>query len=318
MIFIAIPSYRDPELLSTIRSIVDNAFNPDKLSFGICQQDYDSNYISFDNTNVRFSYFSPWESMGVGWALNECYKHYNGEQFFMQLDSHMQMPKYWDLQLMEEYLDTMTTTDKPIIFSGYPAKYEYVNDEIVREPVNITYRTKIKFIKNTRILEGEAIPIYNRNEIVKARYMNGGFMFGHGSFADKVKCDPDIYFWGSEISTTIRAYTHGFDMYHPTKFTCWHHYGNRKYKETHDPHPWNEKDEKIRQIKWHELDRLSKIRLNNMLLGQLPEDDEYGLGKVRSLHDYEKYAGVNFKTKRLTPEAKSGIYNDFRYMNKVA
>lgn len=320
MIFVAIASYRDPELFHTIRSVIDNAYDPMNLSFGICQQDFEENYISFDNSNARFDYYLPHESMGLCWALNKAYKLYRGEQYFMQLDAHMQMPKYWDLQLLEEYQNVMTTTDKPIIFSSYPAHYE-LNDEgiRVRTPSLTPHRTRIKFLKNSKscIVEGEAIQ-HTSGQAVKARYCNGGFMFGHGSFCEKVIYDPQIYFWGTEIATTIRAYTHGFDLYHPGKFNCWHYYGERKYKGTHDPHHWNKIDEMKRGISSGELDRISRERVEKLLLGELDKDDPYGLGPVRSLKDYETYAGVDFKKRKLTKEAQSGIYNDYRFLNKVA
>ena len=73
-----------------------------------------------------------------------------------------------------------------------------------------------------------------------------------------------------------------------------------------------------RGISSGELDAISRERVERLLRNELPEDDPYGLGKVRSIKDYEKYAGVDFKRRRLTPEAKSGNYNDFRYLNKVA
>jgi hypothetical protein len=36
----------------------------------------------------------------------------------------------------------------------------------------------------------------------------------------------------------------------------------------------------------------------------------YDLGTVRTLHDFEKYAGINFKTKERTEECSSGNYED--------
>lgn len=38
-IFISIASYRDPELIRTIKSAIDNAANPEKLVFSIVVQD---------------------------------------------------------------------------------------------------------------------------------------------------------------------------------------------------------------------------------------------------------------------------------------
>ena len=40
-IFISIASYRDPELVRTITSAIDNASNPDQLYFGVVLQEFD-------------------------------------------------------------------------------------------------------------------------------------------------------------------------------------------------------------------------------------------------------------------------------------
>jgi len=37
-IFVQIASYRDPELIPTIKSCLENAKNPENLNFGICRQ----------------------------------------------------------------------------------------------------------------------------------------------------------------------------------------------------------------------------------------------------------------------------------------
>ena len=59
---------------------------------------------------------------------------------------------------------------------------------------------------------------------------------------------------------------------------------------------------------WWEMDNESKRRLRHML----QEEDNnidltiYGLGNVRTHHEYELYAGINFKLKKLHPEAIKG------------
>ena len=37
-IFIHLPAYREPELVPTIKSALENATNPERLVFGICRQ----------------------------------------------------------------------------------------------------------------------------------------------------------------------------------------------------------------------------------------------------------------------------------------
>jgi len=58
---------------------------------------------------------------------------------------------------------------------------------------------------------------------------------------------------------------------------------------------------------WHEIDALSKKRLRN-LLGMEEGIDlgEFGLGSERSLLDYERYAGIDLKGRRLQRDTMAG------------
>ena len=57
------------------------------------------------------------------------------------------------------------------------------------------------------------------------------------------------------------------------------------------------------------MDNDSKRRLRHMLQEEDNNIDlgEYGLGSVRTHHEYELYAGINFKNRRLHPSTLKGI-----------
>jgi hypothetical protein len=62
---------------------------------------------------------------------------------------------------------------------------------------------------------------------------------------------------------------------------------------------------------------------NRILFGMDGEDpnqinfgDEYGFGKVRSLAEYERYAGINFKTRSISTECCDHIVPEYPYFNK--
>ena len=100
-IFIQIASYRDPELLPTIKSCLDNAKNPQKLIFSIVRQF--NTHDGFDNLDEykddkRFKIIDiPHnESKGVCWARNLTQQQYNNEEYTLQIDSHMRFEKNWD------------------------------------------------------------------------------------------------------------------------------------------------------------------------------------------------------------------------------
>ena len=74
-IFVQIASYRDPQLVHTIKNMIENAKNPNNLRFGIARQFHSDDKfddLSEYNEDDRFKIINiPYqESKGVCWARN--------------------------------------------------------------------------------------------------------------------------------------------------------------------------------------------------------------------------------------------------------
>jgi hypothetical protein len=129
-----------------------------------------------------------------------------------------------------------------------------------------------------------------------SRFLSGHFCFARSEWAKEIKHDPDIYFSGEEINLTVRSYTHGYDMFHPHKLVVWHS---------------TMREERAGMLKWdddakHGVDWWNKQNTARAKIRQLfrVEDNGfdltgYDLGNVRTIEEYEKYAGVNFKEKSV-------------------
>ena len=130
-------------------------------------------------------------------------------------------------------------------------------------------------------------------EPITCRFYSAHFCFTTGLFCREVQHDPNYYFHGEEISIAVRAYTHGYDLFTPHKMIAWHEY-TRRYRKKH----WDDNNS------WSVLNSNTYIRLRNLLGIDGANDDIdlgiYGLGNVRSLSDYERYAGINFKRRGVT------------------
>jgi len=131
---------------------------------------------------------------------------------------------------------------------------------------------------------------------VPARFYSGHFCFGPGSFAQEVQHDPEFYFIGEEISLSVRAYTHGYDLFHPHQAVIWH-----EYTRAGRPKHWDDHEGENQLANWVELDALSKGRNRSLLNMDSVQTKSatlgrFGLGTVRSLHDYERFAGIDFST----------------------
>lgn len=287
MIFVSIASYRDPELEQTIQSVLHRAANIDNIRIGVCQQDYPEYYLKYPSSNIEILYYDPIESQGAGWARAQTNSLYRGEKYFMQIDSHIEMVDRWDQILIGQYHMAQYMTERPIVMASYPVLYT-LNDDNTRELASPQYySTKIKFIKDTNILEGEAVCL-DLKYPVPAKYLNAGFMFGAGQYIAEHPGDPEIYFWGEEICNTAKAYTSGYDLFHPGAHICWHNYSRPKERQH-----WNTADEKIRDVKWYDRDRISRQKVIDILNGNRLDC----LGTVRTLEQFENYLNVDFKNR---------------------
>ena len=98
-IFISIASYQDPLLVSTIFSAYNNATNKDELIFSICDQS--DNPVNIEDLTfekqVRYEHVDPVFSKGPCWARHRAQSFYQGEDYFLQIDSHTQFLPNWDV-----------------------------------------------------------------------------------------------------------------------------------------------------------------------------------------------------------------------------
>ena len=67
---------------------------------------------------------------------------------------------------------------------------------------------------------------------VPAHFASLHFLFANGSFNREIVFDPGIYFFPDEIAISLRAYTWGYDLFHPHRILGWHLY-DRSTRITH-------------------------------------------------------------------------------------
>ncbi len=80
-------------------------------------------------------------------------------------------------------------------------------------------------------------------EPIPARFYSAHFAFTVGQFCKEVPHDPEYYFHGEEISIAVRAYTWGYDLFHPHKVIAWHEYTRKgRTKQWDDDKEWWEKN----------------------------------------------------------------------------
>jgi hypothetical protein len=298
-IFIQIASYRDPQLPLTIKNAIENAKSPKNLRFGISRQFHEDDKfddLSEYSNDKRFRILDiPYnESRGVCWARHLTQQLYENEEYTMQIDSHMRFEKDWDKTFIDMIKQLQKKGHPKPLLTGYVSSFDPDNDPgaRVREPWRMAFD---RFIPEGAVFFlPETIPSWQElKSPVPARFYSAHFCFTVGQFSKEVQHDPEFYFHGEEISIAARAYTHGYDLFHPHKVAIWHEYTRKgRTKQWDDDKEWGEKN------------RLAHLK-NRKLFGMDGEvyDEEYfgnyGFGKERTLTDYEKYSGLLFSNRAV-------------------
>ena len=302
-IFVRIPSYRDPELGPTVDDCIAKAKYPDDLRFGICWQHDGSESLGAlaDDPRVHVVEVPHTESKGASWARAQVLPFYDGEDFTICLDAHHRFADGWDTTLMD--MMEMTGAEKPVI-TTYPPDFDPATGRYDRRVMAMAFAG---FNPNGPIRFRPAA-VHNADELERpfpSRFCAGGFAFTLGRAVEEIPNDPHLYFLGEETNLTVRAYTKGYDFFHPHRVVCWHQYAPPE-RPTHWDDNRNQKTDT-----WFELERHGQARLRRLLGIDPPDPNEdfgaYGLGTDRSLRDFEKYAGVNFTVQGVDQWTLDGL-----------
>lgn len=299
-IFVQIASYRDPELVPTLRSAFAEAAYPDDLRFCVAWQHHDTESLQEFSSHPQVKILDiPYEeSRGACWARNQTQKEYRGEDFTLMLDSHHRFATGWDRFCVATIQRLQEQGHQKPLLTTYAPPYDPSKDPEGRgkRPTEMLFDG---YTVSGVIGFRPAYLSHKLQQPVPARFLSAHFVFTLGEFCEEVPHDPDFYFLGEEISLAVRAFTHGYDLFHPHEIVVWHEY-TRKNRRLH----WDD------HKKWHVTDQLSLAR-NRALLGvdgERSEEDfgRFGLGIVRTLNDYELYAGIRFGTRAVHEDTRAG------------
>jgi len=296
-IFISIASYRDPELLPTLRDAIANAKKPERLRFGICWQKDDTETLSEFTDDLRFKAIKvPYEeSKGACWARNMIQDLYNGETYYLQLDSHHRFTKNWDVTLIKMLKALKKKGHKKPLLTAYLPGFDPKNDPNgrVNEVWNLEFDRYLP--EGPIFIKPHTLPNWKElTEPFPSRFLSAHFIFTLGQWAKEVKYDPYYYFHGEEPSLAARSFTHGYDLFHPHEVIIWHEYiRSGKVKQWDDDREWSKKNS-ISYSRYRHIHGMG-----NELEGSLTDIEKYGFGTERTLEEYERYAGVKFATRQV-------------------
>lgn len=304
-IFVQIAAYRDPELRATIKDCIEKAKFPENLVFSICWQHNKNGHLQengelwdtwdtleeyIDDPRFKIIDLDYTQARGPCYARNLLQQNYDGEEYTFQIDSHSRFEVEWDSILVGMVKDLQARGHKKPLLTSYAPEYNPNNDPGARNmtPLHLVFdRFSPEGIMH---LKPHGMDDWQRrSKPVPARIYSAHYAFSIGDFVLEVPHDPEIYFHGEEPSIGIRAFTHGYDLFHPHRLVMWHYYG-RPIKDGFRRH-WDDTD--VGKL----IDKSYKRfrALLNVWDQGVNDFGKYGLGTTRTLEQYERYSGIRFR-----------------------
>jgi hypothetical protein len=237
-IYLSIPSLDDSELLNTISRALNYSGNKHKINIGVSLSLFDNDdieqYQKSSAGNVKIKILDRDLYKGIGIARRESFSFYDGEDYFLQVDSHMLFMKNWDDLLVHKL--SRLKEDKSLL-TCYPPEYEYIDFDKPKCLSNWRNIYISKFVSGSLLdrmphssfclscNKFSAIPlweeekvIYLGNEFINNPKLSGGFVFADKRFAeDYLKLLPYNYsFFDDELVMSVEALNLGWKFYSPT------------------------------------------------------------------------------------------------------
>jgi len=196
---------------------------------GIEQFCDDPEYTKYcDSGQIRALYVNETESNGPTTARYFASKLWGGETYFLQADAHLRFAPEWD-RLYAEEVKAAKSYPKAVL-SAYPPGFSE-GDPPYQGGTTGTRLCTCVFSNSDvehhiiRINTGEVCGEH-ANAPTQIAYIAAGFFFARAEFLTDVPFDPFLpwCFMGEEIALSLRAWTHGWDIYAPRKNLIAHQY----------------------------------------------------------------------------------------------
>ena len=306
-LFVSVASYCDPLLPFTLQRAVAAARAPQHLHFGVVDQSPpDGPPVHPPGGGARVSRLrlDPAQARGPCWARALAMTLYDGEDWFLQLDSHMDFDPGWDEQLIAQ-ARALGAPQRGLVLSTYPAAFRFAGGVPVQPPADPgvlaqVVRPGCGFQAGHPVLAFEAHPVDVRHPL-PAFHLGAGCLFAPGRMVQAFPYDPWLYFHGEEQALALRLFTHGWDLFHPPGLPIRHLYNDAGSGGPPRPLHWDAAPDGEGAVDWWTLEQRSRARLQALVAGA--DLGVYGLGRQRSLADFAAFSGIDYAARTLAPAA---------------
>jgi hypothetical protein len=281
-IFCSVASYRDMQCPLTVKSMIDNARNPERLVICICQQNDASDKDCFEGYPLKGAtiikiILSDRDARGPCWARYLIQQQWTGEEYFLQIDSHMRFVKDWDNKCISQ-LDILPEKS---CLTNYVSNFDLKSGEPdnvnpLRGPLRINN-------KETSNVDGffrvNSDYIKSADKPMLAYGWGACFSFSKSNLLHDAPYDPytPFLFFGEEMDIWARMYTHGWHVYAPSMPICFTNF-DRSYRPTFWENPDQQSTEYLCRLRlYYRFGYLSDIP-DGLKIGL----EKYNLGKEKT------------------------------------
>jgi hypothetical protein len=286
LIFCSIASYRDKQCPLTVNDMITKAKDPSRLVICInqqndpndedCLKDYDSK-----GAVIKKIKFTDREARGPCWARYLIQQEWRGEEFFLQIDSHMRFVQDWD----QKCIDQLNMCPPNSCLTNYVSHFHLDSGKPddknqLRGPLTIDNKGTSEFDGffrvNSKFIEKADKPML-------AYGWGACFSFSRGDMLHVAPYDPytPFLFFGEEMDIWARMYTKGWYVYAPAVPICFTNF-DRSYRPTF----WENPDQ-------GPCEYLSRLRVYYRFgyLEDIPHElkidmDKYNLGKDKTYQQF--------------------------------
>jgi len=298
-IFVSIPSIDDEELKYTVGYIFDNAKHPERVNVGISliakkrKSVKELKEILKKYPNVKAvthkQKYNDLSTLGVGFNRKRAENLYNGEDYFLQVDSHSFFETAWDSRIIDLFEEaTREVGDNNIVLTCIPPIYGYSHEG---NPLATGPTTRYPQYVRSELFVGSVpkwadidIFEFTNKKFLPSPKANSAMMFGNYKLAKDVGTKVGSMFYDEEFIYSVELFGRGMALvfpnveYFPVRhldgdFTVPHH--NRSFMlEYLDDSKQEELHAKLQKHYWSYI--------NNPL-------------NAKKLEKYKKYAKIDYR-----------------------
>ena len=289
-IFCSVASYRDKQCPLTISDMIDKAKYPEKLVICICQQnntDVDNdcieNYKNEKKAIIKIMKLTDKDARGPCWARFLIQQEWRGEEYFLQIDSHMRFVQDWD----EKCINDINQLPPKACLTNYVSNFNLESgvpdtSNQLRGPLKIVNKETTDdgfFRVNSDFIDSTNTPLL-------AWGWSACFSFSKSDILYDAAYDPytQFLFFGEEMDIWARMYTNGWLVYAPSTPICFTSF-DRSYRPTFWENPDQMDGEYLARLRlYYKFGYLNEIP-KELMIGL----ENYSLGTTHTWQEFLEF-----------------------------